>query len=282
MGLGGRLDSTNVITPELSLITNISFDHQELLGDTLEKIAFEKAGIIKRAGPVIISERQKEVEKVFVEKAASLNAPLRFATDIVTVRAVKTGYDVFTEGKLWIYDLVPELRGSYQRRNLPGILAAVLQLRTMSFVIGDPAIRTGIEFAATLTGLKGRWQTLCQEPLTICDTGHNADGIREVVEQIKATPHRHLHFVLGAVKEKDISGILIQLPKDATYYFCQAKIPRALDALLLEKQAGEFELKGNVIPDVNDALREATRAAGKDDLVFIGGSTFVVAEIEGL
>ncbi len=282
VGLGGRLDSTNVITPELSLITSISFDHKDLLGDTLEKIAFEKAGIIKRNVPVLISERQPEVEKVFINQAGQRDAELTFATDHVNLYQIEDGFDIFADGELWLRHLIPELKGHYQRRNLPGVLAAVLQLRASGFTIPDAAIRTGISTAATLTGLKGRWQKLRDEPLTICDTGHNPDGIREVVNQIQSIPHHHLHFVFGAVKEKDISEVLQCLPKAATYYFCQAKIPRALDAAVLAKEATAFGLSGVIIPDVNEALKVATRNALKDDLIFIGGSTFVVAEIDGL
>ncbi len=282
VGLGGRLDSTNVITPELSLITNISFDHKELLGDTLEKIAFEKAGIIKRNVPVLVSERQREVEKVFINQAGRLDTELTFATDRVNVHQHDDGFDIFADGELWFKNLIPELKGHYQRRNLPGVLAAVLHLRANGFTVPDAAIRKGISAAATMTGLKGRWQKLRDAPLTICDTGHNPDGIREVVNQIKSIPHHHLHFVFGVVKEKDISEVLKCLPEAATYYFCQAKIPRALDAVVLAKEAAAFGLSGEVIPDVNEALKAATRNASKEDLVFIGGSTFVVAEIDGL
>ena len=282
VGLGGRLDSTNVITPELSLITNISFDHKDLLGDTLEKIAFEKAGIIKRNVPVLVSERQPEVEKVFINQAGQLDTELTFATDHVNVHQHKDGFDIFADGELWIRNLTPELKGHYQRRNLPGVLAAVLHLRANGFTVPDAAIRKGISAAATMTGLKGRWQKLRDAPLTICDTAHNPAGIKEVVDQIKSIPHHHLHFVFGAVKDKDISEVLKCLPAAATYYFCQAKIPRALDAAVLAKEASAFGLSGEVIPDVNEALRVATRHALKDDLIFIGGSTFVVAEIDGL
>ena len=284
VGLGGRLDSTNVITPVLSLITNISFDHKDLLGDTLEKIAFEKAGIIKRNVPVLVSERQPEVEMVFIKQACQMDAELTFATDRIGLHQNKNknGFDIFVDGELWISDLIPELKGHYQRRNLPGVLAAVLHLRSNGFTIPDTAVRAGISKASTMTGLKGRWQKLRDKPLTICDTGHNPDGIREVVDQINSTPHRHLHFVLGAVKEKDISEVLQYLPKTATYYFCQANIPRALDAAVLAKEAASFGLSGEIIPGVNEALKEATRNASDDDLIFIGGSTFVVAEIDGL
>ena len=282
VGLGGRLDSTNVITPVLSVITNISFDHQDILGDTLEKIAFEKAGVIKPDVPVVISERQFEVEQIFTDQATQRGAPLTFASEGIRLNANDDGFDVYLHDKIWLKDLTPELKGNYQQKNIPGVLAAVLQLRGLGFDISDSAVRQGIASVVTLTGLKGRWQKLRDNPLTICDTGHNADGIKEVVAQIQSTPHRHLHFVFGVVKEKERSEVLKLLPKGASYYFCQARIPRALDATLLAKEAYAFGLAGKIIPDVNDALREATLNAEKDDLVFIGGSTFVVAEIDGL
>jgi dihydrofolate synthase/folylpolyglutamate synthase len=282
VGLGGRLDSTNVITPELSLITNISLDHTDLLGDTVEKIAAEKAGIIKRSVPVIISERQPGVERVFIERAAHMNAPISFAAERIQAIELDKGFRIMKSGSIWFEQLIPELKGNYQRLNLPGILAAVLDLQTKGFSIPDKAIVDGIEHGATITGLKGRWQKLKDAPLTICDTGHNPDGIREVVAQINATPHKQLHFVIGMVKEKDASAVLRQLPADARYYFCQADIPRAMPADLLAKAAASFGLAGVIIPDVNEAIRAASLNAAKDDLVFIGGSTFVVAEIDGL
>ena len=282
VGLGGRLDSTNVITPELSIITNISFDHKDLLGDTLEKIAYEKAGIIKHHVPVIISERQPEVEKVFIAKAQASESLLSFASDHIRLKQKTEAADAYRDGVLWLKDINPGLHGGYQRMNVPGVLESVLKLREAGFTISDMAVRKGISEVVSLTGLKGRWQKLRDIPLTICDTGHNPAGIREVVDQIRITPHHHLHFVFGAVKEKDLTEVLRLLPKDASYYFCEAKIPRALDAFLLAKEASAFGLSGKVIKDVNDAYGEATRNAKEGDLVFIGGSTFVVAEIEGL
>jgi dihydrofolate synthase/folylpolyglutamate synthase len=282
VGLGGRLDSTNVITPDLSVITNISYDHKDLLGDTLEKIAGEKAGIIKSGVPVVVSERQQEVENVFIAKAEQCHAELEFASDHVALKQVGNSIDVIFDSKTWMKNLNPELRGNYQRKNIPGVIAAVIKLRELGYVIPDHAVRHGIEQVVMLTGLKGRWQTINTRPLTICDTGHNKAGIAEVLQQIRETPHRHLHFVFGVVKDKDVSDILRMLPKDASYYFCQAKIPRAMDAAALQELAGRERLNGQVIPDVNEAVKAATRAAAPDDLVFIGGSTFIVAEVDGL
>ncbi len=281
VGLGGRLDSTNVITPELSLITNISFDHQNLLGDTLELIASEKAGIIKPNVPIIISQRQASVEEVFIAKAKKEQAEISFASDRIALVQDGKKFISSVDGKPFL-TLDPQLKGSYQRKNIPGVLASVLRLRKKGFDIPDSAIQRGISKVITLTGLKGRWQTLNDSPLTICDTGHNPDGMTEVVAQIKAIPHNHLHFVLGIVKEKDFSEVFKLLPKDATYYFCQAKIPRALEADHLAIEAAKFGLSGMVIADVNAALQVATENAEKDDLVFVGGSTFVVGEIDEL
>lgn len=282
VGLGGRLDSTNVITPELSVITNISWDHMALLGNTLPKIAFEKAGIIKEGMPIVVSERQEEVEDVFVTRAAHLNAPLVFASDIIQLHQGSNGFDVYQHGSLWLESLVPDLKGNYQQKNLPGVLAAILALKERGYAIDDTAVYQGISKVTQLTGLKGRWQLLRERPLTICDTGHNTAGIRDVVNQLQQTPHRQLHMVMGMVNDKDINDVLKLLPKDAVYYFCQADIPRALDAVLLAREAGALGLNGQVVRDVNTAVKRATESAGSDDLIFIGGSTFVVAEVEEL
>ncbi len=282
VGLGGRLDSTNVIMPELSVITNISFDHKALLGDTLPKIAFEKAGIIKSGVPVIVSERQEEVEDVFITRAANAEASLVFASDIIQLQLSSSGYDVYQNGTLWLEGLVPELKGIYQEHNLPGVLAAVLALKEKGYHISDTAVHQGISEVIERTGLKGRWQTLRLQPLTICDTGHNEAGIREVVNQIRQTPHRRLHMVIGMVNDKDIREILKLLPKDAVYYFCQADIPRALDANELAREGLLEDLHGTVVRDVNKALNMALKNADDDDLIFVGGSTFVVGEVDDL
>ncbi len=282
VGLGGRLDSTNVIHPELSIITNISWDHMNLLGDTLEKIAMEKAGIIKQRVPVIIGERQPEVEEVFINRAAQLQCDLVFAQDIVQLDYQSGAYDVYRQGTLWIEGLAPDLKGLYQLKNLPGVLSSLVALRELGFTIHDEAVTAGIQNTGHLTGLKGRWQILGYEPLTICDTGHNVSGIQAVVEQLETLPHQKLHLVIGMVNDKDISKVLRLLPKDGVYYFCQSKIPRALEAAKLARQAAEAGLRGEVVPDVNVALQRAWQEAGTNDIVFVGGSTFVVAEIDDL
>jgi dihydrofolate synthase/folylpolyglutamate synthase len=286
VGLGGRLDSTNVITPLVSLITNIGYDHMDLLGKTLPEIASQKAGIIKPLIPVVISERQKEVESVFIEKAREEKSPIFFSTDYYQLkekpRSEDRVYDVYRGGELVFENLECQLKGFYQNRNIPGVLMTLDKLKEQGFSISDEAIRTGLSQVVSLTGLKGRWQKIGDRPLMICDTGHNADGIRAVVEQLQATPHEKLHVILGTVNDKDIRGILELFPKEAFYYFCQAKIPRALPAGELAVQAMAVGLQGIVIGDVNEAIRSAKASASADDLIFIGGSTFVVAEVDNL
>ena len=286
VGLGGRLDSTNVIDPELSLITNIGWDHKDILGDTLEKIASEKAGIIKAGKPVVISERQKEVEHIFINNAKSVNAPLYFASDnYSTGQNTQKGQfllDVYKNQKLVHKDLDLPLQGFYQRKNILGVFQSVDLLREKGWSISNESLLHGLRSVVSNTGLKGRWQILGRDPLKVCDTGHNPEGIVEVMNQINAQTFKRLHIVFGMVKDKDAGAILKLLPQHAKYYFCQASIPRALDAVSLSAQALQVGLNGIVIPDVNDAIKEAEWNASPDDLIFIGGSTFVVAEIKNL
>jgi dihydrofolate synthase/folylpolyglutamate synthase len=282
VGLGGRLDSTNVITPLISLITNIGYDHTDLLGDTLEQIASEKAGIIKPGIPVVISERQKETKQVFLSKAKHCNAPISFAEDLFSITKTGSGYRVEREGKIRFEEVKLPLLGKYQQKNLYGVLAVLDVLRTEGLLVTDSQICLGLERVVTNTGLKGRWQVLAERPLTICDTAHNAEGVREVVSQLAVQHYRTLYVVLGMVKDKRHESILTLLPKSAYYFFCQPAIPRALDAHALAAMASQFGLTGVVVPNVNRAIAEAKRVAGQEDLIFIGGSTFVVAEINGL
>jgi dihydrofolate synthase/folylpolyglutamate synthase len=286
VGLGGRLDSTNVITPMVSLITNIGWDHTDLLGDTLTKIAVEKAGIIKPLIPVVISERQPEVEAVFIHQAKAMNAMLFFADDEFRVdeRIGPRGifFSGWKKGERFFENLELPLQGLYQKKNLKGILKVIDVLTTMGFKISRQQLLDGLINVVEKTKLKGRWQKLGDAPLIICDTGHNADGIREVVTQIRTYTYQTLRMVIGMVKDKDIGKILSVLPKEATYYFCQASIARALDADKLADRAREFGLYGTVVPNVNDALTKAKSEAAATDFIFIGGSTFVVAEIENL
>jgi dihydrofolate synthase / folylpolyglutamate synthase len=279
-GLGGRLDSTNVITPILSLITNISWDHMDLLGNTLPAIASEKAGIIKPHIPVIISETQPEVRNVFESKALESNSKIVFAD---------RQYPVIKEGEFFIINqsgskltIECDLKGSYQTKNIAGVFAAVAELKQHGFTILDNSIIEGLAHVSALTGLKGRWQKLNDSPLTICDTGHNEAGIREILKQLQDLEYKSLHWVWGMVKDKDVSKILKLLPVSARYYFCQANIPRAMDAKTLAQHADTVGLSGLIIPDVNEAILTATRNAKPDDLILIGGSTYVVAEIENL
>jgi len=282
VGLGGRLDSTNVITPLVSVITNISYDHKDLLGDTLEKIGEEKAGIIKAGVPVVVSERQVEVEAVFLKKAKECGSEIYFAEDYYTVTECENKLDIIKDKNQFINQLSLPLKGAYQVKNLAGVLKAVDLIKAFGFDITFKSLVKGLENCADQTGLKGRWQKLGENPLIICDTGHNEAGVREVVKQLSQQEFTTLHMVWGMVKDKEVDEILKLLPVKAKYYFCQAKIPRALDVVVLQEKARQLGLSGEVIPDVNEALYQARQSAAPDDFIFIGGSTFVVAEIENL
>lgn len=260
-GMGGRLDSTNVLTPLLSVITNIGYDHMQFLGDTLEKIAGEKAAIIKPGIPAIIGETQEEVKHVFINQAAKVNTCLTFADQSHELK------------------LEPELKGPWQKRNLLTAYAAIEKLGGMGFAISADQMARGVKNVIQNTGLLGRWQVLQKSPLSICDIGHNKDGIREVLGMIGATPHIRLHFVLGLVGDKNAGPVLEILPSSAIYYFCRADIPRAMPAAELRVEAGNYGLQGDAYKSVAEAYHSALRAAKKGDLVFVGGSTFVVAEV---
>jgi dihydrofolate synthase / folylpolyglutamate synthase len=280
VGLGGRLDSTNVITPVISVITNIGFDHKDILGDTLDKIATEKAGIIKPEVPVVISERQHEVETIFMKCAASQHAPCSFASDKYEVEKTSEGLSVTLNKHPYIKRLQLPLKGNYQHKNLAGVLEACTVLSAKGYAIHEKCLLHGLEQTIAQTGLKGRWQQLSSKPLIICDTAHNIDGVREVMQQIKEQSYGHLHIVWGMVKDKEQHEVLKLLPNQANYYFCQAKIPRALDAHTLRLLAKQHGLHGVVVADVNEAIARAKMEAANTDLIFIGGSTFVVAEID--
>lgn len=286
VGMGGRLDSTNVITPELSVITNIGWDHMQFLGDSLPLIAGEKAGIIKPNIPVVISQSQEEITSVFIQKAQENEAPIIFADQkfrLEKVAATEPGLAKYTVSKDGgTYTLDYGLLGDYQLFNLPGILESVNQLRSMGWKISKEALRKGLKEVTSLTGLKGRWQILGEKPTVIADTGHNEPGIRAILTQLKSYSFDQLWMVIGMVQDKDISKILTLLPKDAQYVFCQADLPRAMPAELLAEKAAEYGLKGEVISEVNQALQFARKNAGPNDLIFVGGSTFVVAEIDDL
>lgn len=286
VGLGGKLDSTNVITPELSVITNIGWDHMDILGNSLEKIAAEKAGIIKRDVPIVVSERQQEIADVFERKALEMKAPMHFAEEqfqaTASLQDGLVALDVFERDKRLFEKLILPLQGVYQKKNILGVLQAVNVLKEKGWKISRADLLAGLANVVTQTGLKGRWQILNKNPLIVCDTGHNVNGIREVLQQIKAQAHHLLYIVFGMVKGKDVATILELLPKQAYYFFCQAKIPRSLDAISLFEQARHIGLRGEIVLDVNDAIDQAKKAANPGDMIFIGGSSYVVAEIDNL
>lgn len=280
VGLGGRLDSTNIITPLVSVITNISFDHMALLGDTLEKIAGEKAGIIKPGIPAVIGIRDKAYDFVFERKAEEVHAPLEFATDEWLIAHKANGtYDVARRDWWAFGDLECELKGDYQQKNIPAVLEAILPLRKQGLHLTDEHIRAGIAHVIRNTGLLGRWQTLATQPLTVCDTGHNIDGLSEIVKQLGHCHYERLHFVIGMVNDKDIDHILRILPQDAIYYFTKASIPRALNEQILAAKAREAGLHGECYPTVAAAYAAAQAQASANDMIYIGGSTFIVAEV---
>jgi len=286
-GLGGRLDSTNVITPLLSVITNISLDHQALLGNSIEQIAKEKAAIIKTNVPVVIGESTAETKNVFLNKAREEKAPVYFAEEELSAKNIKLinvrGHqylqaDIYNKRKIIYDDLLCGLSGLYQRKNIATVLTSVDVLKSEGIKITETQLRNGIKKVIDNTGLLGRWQILSKKPLMIADTGHNEAGIKEVLKQIKLTPHNKLHFVIGMVNDKDVSKVLSMLPKSATYYFCKANIPRALYEEELMMQASGFGLKGSSYATVKKAMKAAEDSATNKDLIFIGGSTFTVAD----
>ena len=258
-GLGGRLDSTNIIHPELAIITNISLDHTNLLGDTIEKIAKEKAGIIKENTPIIIGRKQKETTEIFRKIAEEKQAKLIYAS---ANNKYKT-----------------DLKENYQKENISTTLTAITQLQAMNWNISEDNIINGVRNTLKNTAFMGRWQTLSEHPLIICDMGHNEDGIKQITQQIAELHFNKLHFVFGVVKDKNIDAILSLMPKQAQYYFCQANIDRAMDAEELTKKAIKSGLKGAAHTSVKQALETAKKNATKDDLIFVGGSAFVVAEV---
>ena len=284
VGMGGRLDSTNLITPELSVITNIDFDHMKFLGDTRAEIAYEKAGIIKPGIPVVIGETHPETAQVFIDKAKECNSPIYFADQIFDCdkihieSAIVQKFDIWKNSELYMEALETPLMGNYQRKNLTTVMCA-LDLLCSKFDLSEGDIRDGIGKVIRNTHLMGRWQILCKDPLTVADTGHNVAGITEVVRQLAEMQYGKLHFVLGMVNDKDIDSVLQLLPRNADYYFCKANIPRGLDANILAEKAFEMGLRGQVFESVSHAYRSAVNNAHFGDLVFVGGSNFTVAEV---
>lgn len=282
-GLGGRLDSTNVITPELSIITNIGWDHTDMLGDTYEQIAFEKTGIIKPKIPVVVGEYNDNTFPVFEKKAQENQSELITAFDGVELRNIEDGLhyitcDVYVHGELFIEQLQCDLTGMYQHQNIKTVIASLIQLQKQGFRILIDDIKNGLRNVKHNTGLMGRWQVLQQHPLMVVDTGHNVDGINYVLKQIAVQKFEKLHMVIGMVKDKDISKVLAMLPQHATYYFTQAHIPRALPVDELAEQASKCGLNGQSFLTVDEAKQAAINAATEQDMIFIGGSTFIVAE----
>ncbi len=285
VGLGGRLDSTNIITPELSVITNIGLDHTNLLGNTLEEIAGEKAGIIKENIPVVIGERQKETTPVFMQKASEKQAPIFFAEDFFSINnwelnhLLKVSIKVKSSGDITNYSL--DLPGIYQTKNILTTLQAIDILQKKGFDISDSHIKIALQNAKTLTGLYGRWEVIHHDPTIVLEVAHNADGINQMLAHIKQLSFNKLHIVFGMVNDKD-ARVLHLLPREAAYYFTQAHIQRALPVAKLRQAASKLNLRGEEFGHVNDALQNAKENALQNDIIIVCGSIFLVAEVNKL
>jgi dihydrofolate synthase/folylpolyglutamate synthase len=262
VGMGGRLDATNIITPLVSVITNIGLDHTQFLGNTLESVAFEKAGIIKPNIPVVIGEYSPETKPVFLAKAKECNSEIYFASDLIT--------------ETYPSDLI----GDYQIHNKKTVVETITILNTQNeFKITAENIKSGLLHVVKNTGLQGRWQQIGELPKVVCDTAHNKNGLEIVIKQIQKEKFEKLHIVLGVVNDKDLDEVLPLFPKNAIYYFCKPNIPRGLDAAILQEKAKKFDLKGDTYSSVTDAYIHSKKNATRNDFIFIGGSTFVVAEL---
>ncbi len=285
VGLGGRLDSTNVLSPILSVITNISFDHTDMLGNTLPLIAAEKAGIIKTNTPVVIGEIHSETRPVFEVKAKEMNAPIHFAEQIyllknITNTLTSLQFDAYKNGVLQYPNLQSDLQANYQLKNLVTVLQCVNLLPQLGFEVSEAALYSGLKEVKKISNLLGRWHVLSEKnPIIIADSAHNIAGIEYAMQQIEGIDFQHLHFVFGTVNDKKPDQVLQQLPKNATYYFCKANVPRGLNAQILKEKAADFGLQGEAYDSVGEALKAAKQIADVKDLVYIGGSIFVVAEI---
>jgi len=285
VGLGGRLDSTNILQPLLSIITNIGYDHTEFLGDTIPQIAKEKADIIKHGIPVVVGETQKETRDIFLKTASSKNARIFFADSyykadysLLTIDNYQL-FNVYKNNKLEYSNLKTDLLGNYQRKNVITALRAVDVVADQGLNMNREQIYAGLSKVILNTGFFGRWQIIDTDPLVICDTGHNMEGLAEVFRQIGNMEYKQLHIIFGVVNDKDLNSILVLLPKDAQYYFTKAGIPRAMDENQLSLEAGKRGINGKAYPTVPEALKSAKSQASGDDLIFVGGSTFVVAEV---
>lgn len=279
VGLGGRLDCTNIITPELCIITNISLDHTQFLGSTLQDIASEKAGIIKSGIPVVIGETTPETKEVFTRKAQECNAPITFAEEesmLTAATPTENGYEYQTE-EFGIF--TGELGGDYQQKNTNTLLSAIKILQGKGFAITEDSLRKGFTNVCSLTGFMGRWQKIQEKPRIVCDAGHNIGGIKYITEQLARVKCEQLRIVFGMVNDKDITSVLKMMPKNATYYFTQASIKRAMPAGDLRNLAKEYGLTGNSYPSVAEALQTAKNDSKNEDFIFVGGSCFIVADL---
>ena len=283
VGLGGRLDCTNIIQPDLCVITNISFDHVQFLGNTLAKIASEKAGIIKKGVPVIIGETTPETRSVFQAKAEAVGAPIVFAEDehlLLDATRNETMHYIYQTADY--ADLEGELGGLCQLKNTNTLLSAIRRLPDAGYRITEKNVREGFLHVCELTGLMGRWQKLGEHPTIICDTGHNVGGMQYITEQLRRQTYQTLHIVIGMVNDKDVSGVLSMLPKEARYYFTQASVKRALPCDKMKALAETFGLHGNAYPSVGKAFKAARQQAQPNDFIFVGGSSFIVADLLSL
>lgn len=279
VGLGGRLDCTNIITPELCIITNISPDHTQFLGNTLQEIASEKAGIIKNGIPVVIGETTTETKEVFAQKAKESNAPIIFAEEEALLTAATPMENGYRYSSTVFGEFCGELGGDYQQKNTNTLLSAINILRGKGFTITEESLRKGFTNVCKLTGLMGRWQKIQENPRVICDAGHNIGGIKYITEQLARVDCRELRIVFGMVNDKDITSVLKMMPKNAEYYFTQASIKRAMPADDLKNMAERFGLMGNSHPNVKEALEAALSDSSDDDFIFVGGSCFIVADL---
>ena len=280
VGLGGRLDCTNIISPILSVITNIGFDHIQFLGNTLEKIASEKAGIIKNNTPVVIGETTPETRTVFIQKATSTNSAIYLAEENDIILSHQHSHNGGIDYETKTYGTIHgELSGLCQIKNTATILTAINVLAKIGLAIQPENIIEGFKHVCELTGLRGRWEKIDENPITICDTGHNVNGLEYIVRQLQQQKYEKLHIVFGMVNDKDIEGVLSIIPKDATYYFCQASVKRAMPSQQLKTLAEAHELKGNTFANVLDAYNSARQNASQNDFIYIGGSSFIVADL---
>ena len=279
VGLGGRLDCTNIITPELCVITNISLDHTQFLGTTLQEIASEKAGIIKSGIPVVIGETTPETKKVFSDKAKDCGAPIIFAEEETLLTAatpLENGYKYESSS---FGSFTGELGGDYQQKNTNTLLSAIKKLRENGYAITDESLRKGFTNVCSLTGFMGRWQKIQENPRVVCDAGHNIGGIKYITEQLARVKCRELRIVFGMVNDKDITSVLKMMPQNAIYYFTQASIKRAMPAEDLKNMAKQYGLTGNSYPTVAEALKSAKEESDNQDFIFVGGSCFIVADL---